>query len=397
MQKGQWSNIQQQPLLKQRESWTALSGSQYEHSVAGYFTKSSTQGNVGPLIKGNHRTPNQWFFDISRRRNGDLNAFYSLITQKDIDGNVIARVTDTYYGGPYQNLPEGLAIEGHTDRIEAVRGMAAANLLEKLRGGLDVSIDLAQAKKTAAIGTDIRNSVTKAVHAIRAAGMRKLTLPMKAAGNAWLLWMYGAKPTLQTLYDGLDTLAHRRHFHGAQKYFAKANLPYEKVVRANNWPDASFSQPGGYHTLKGNYRCRIDAWLDIPNDNLEQAARWTSLNPMSIAWELMPWSFVADWFFNVGDYLRNTESHYVYGRFWKGGWRTTSYKIEVQSGPVFRTGGDVEGSVWTGSYASQGIDIMSNREQLLTLPGVPSPRFKPELGSGRLLNAAALLTTFLRR
>lgn len=52
----------------------------------------------------------------------------------------------------------------------------------------------------------------------------------------------------------------------------------------------------------------IAADVQVTNLNLHLADRMGLLNPMVIAWELVPFSFIADWFGNFGDYLESFTS-----------------------------------------------------------------------------------------
>lgn len=58
-------------------------------------------------------------------------------------------------------------------------------------------------------------------------------------------------------------------------------------------------------TRKGGYSqtIKLQADLVITNPNLAMISQFGLANPLAIAWELVPFSFVLDWFVNVGDYL----------------------------------------------------------------------------------------------
>ncbi len=64
-----------------------------------------------------------------------------------------------------------------------------------------------------------------------------------------------------------------------------------------------------YH---GNVSATISSRVRVDNPNLFLASRLGLTNPAAVAWELVPYSFVVDWFVNVGDYLNQfSEFHGV--------------------------------------------------------------------------------------
>ena len=381
-------------LLKRRTQWSQTFGTTVTDSVVGSYRNWYKQANVSPLIRGDHKKPNPYEMSISYRKNGLLAATYFLILQKDANGNPTGTALDQYYGGPYSNIYEGLALDGHSDRLAMVQDQANRQFLDRLRGGLDVSVDLAQWKKTTALGVDVRNSTRQIKEAFMKVGWKRITAPMKAAGNLLLFFNYGVKPTLQTIFDGINEYADPK-LGTIKTVMGKGLEGYRKTgVLSPRWPDSTFERNS--YELEGSYRCKVWADVKIPPGSAGDVARWSSLNPMSIAWELLPWSFVADWFFNVGDYLRSVESRFIYGRYIENMWRSTSFIINHKAS-ASRSGGDVPDSIWTGNYAVSGWDKYFKREFLPEIPAISFPKYMPDLGSTRMLNAAALLTTFLRR
>jgi hypothetical protein len=136
----------------------------------------------------------------------------------------------------------------------------------------------------------------------------------------------------------------------------------------------------------------------IPQNSMTWAARWYSLNPVSIAWELMPFSFVVDWFMNVGDYLRNLESQLIYSRFFATGYKSQRFSVLTRQ-EAYRNGQTSSGTThisWGGHYQATAFDRYMKRVVLTDFPSVPPLRWNPNLGSARLLNAAALLSTALQ-
>lgn len=346
------------------------------------YASGSNRVTCGALVKGDHKSPNPWSFRISTRRNGPMNAVYKTTATGDTD----------YWSGNYVGVTENVATWLSAD-MDAAVAAAYSDLLDSIRGGMDLSVDIFQGRQT--IGTP--KQILTVLREMRKVGrqLRKgdIIKPMKQAGNAWLIWVYGVKPTMQTIYDAVKY--RRDHYLNEVRVFeGSATRSVNKVVNIPDWPDS-----GGWYSqmnVRTSCRCRYKVRMKIPDNSLTSAARLSSLNPASIAWELMPWSFVVDWFFNIGDYLRGVETSLVYGRYFSDGFVTKTFITEADQKAV-RSGTPPNGVSWSGEYQATGVDKSLERAKLTSFPSVPFPKLRPELGSGRLLNAAALLTTFLGR
>jgi hypothetical protein len=57
------------------------------------------------------------------------------------------------------------------------------------------------------------------------------------------------------------------------------------------------------YTVKGSRRSRVKLWCRYLNPHAHAAQQVGITNPLLYAWEVIPFSFVFDWFLSVGDYL----------------------------------------------------------------------------------------------
>jgi hypothetical protein len=125
-----------------------------------------------------------------------------------------------------------------------------------------------------------------------------------AAANAWLEYKYGWMPFLNDVRDATNTLMDvvdrpaskeikvRSKVIENATYYSPEQLiiAYSSYIRVTGWEDrVSDSQ------FRGIWKCRVT------DGNLP--GRFGLLNPLEVAWELVPFSFVADWFLPVGSYL----------------------------------------------------------------------------------------------
>lgn len=341
------------------------------------------------LIKGRDRTsPNPWSYNrwFTTATQG------SMLTTRKADNLLYASrrgwISPYYISAPPENS------NLYNETLE--------KLADKVRGGVDLSIDLAQAGQTARMFNAI-DQVTSMAEAIgidpRRRGSplnrRMRTLDqIRAFGSKWLEYRYGWSPLLQTIYDCADsnvqitrnlmTKFRAVTVRGIPEYTSNLQLP---LAGAN---------PRVNVKVKGKDVCEINISLKVRDGdfNLNQ---WTSLNPASILWELVPYSFVVDWFYDVGGYLRTLETAMLSRNDFVSGYISTLRAFDATSEP------------FTGQFSDFGyqydfIECWSsmsvtafNRSLLPSYPFPRRPRFSADLGTGRLLNAAGLLSQFLGR
>lgn len=123
------------------------------------------------------------------------------------------------------------------------------------------------------------------------------TDPSKRVSNYWLEIQFGWKPLLSDIYGSAELLA--RHAVGWSHHStatASASQVYNK----------SFKRPSDLFTGNGTVGCRTRYVANYRLDNYARAA-FDSLgitNPLTVAWEILPYSFVVDWFIDVSGFLK---------------------------------------------------------------------------------------------
>lgn len=112
------------------------------------------------------------------------------------------------------------------------------------------------------------------------------------------------------------------------------------------------------------------------------------MDPRVIAWELLPFSFVADWFVDIGGYLQLLEDSLGHGLTFKRGYVTTGRMKESTT--------EVVGYVPSASpvyydLRSQYRYTSKNRAKLTSWPRPAYPTLKINLGAYRIASAGALV------
>lgn len=139
-------------------------------------------------------------------------------------------------------------------------------------------------------------------------------------------------------------------------------------------------------TESGLYVVKTGAFVQYTNPNVALAQQMGLVNPLAVAWELVPFSFVIDWFTNIGDCIGALSD--LYGVQLLHPYRTeflrTSYHCEVVwavSNPLYTTWWKYDFSTW----------------QQRRKPGLINPVFvRPRLANfGQSLTRAATAVSLL--
>ena len=120
----------------------------------------------------------------------------------------------------------------------------------------------------------------------------------KDAASKWLKYQYGVLPTLYEV-QGLSDLIHRKVVSGYIYGSLSQRIRDENYVSV----DSLGSHVGRYYVIrKNNFRYRVDS------QGLKALSESGITNPALVVWELVPYSFVFDWFIGVGDYLSTLDA-----------------------------------------------------------------------------------------
>jgi hypothetical protein len=260
-----------------------------------------------------------------------------------------------------------------------VQNEALSRLYNQIRSEIDLSVSIAERGQT----ISMLKKATKVVSYIR-------SFHPKRWGDKWLEYQYGWRPLIQDVYNSATQLKN-----GVQKKTRTiASAKTTKVSKETR----GFAPSGSLvkETLLYNIsqRTRYDVKWDIKPSVIASIGDWSSLNPASIAWELTPYSFVIDWFIDIGGYLRNLETALLYGMAFKSGYVTHGSLVSgIHNVDGSYLNADGSGGHYNISASTR--ESWKDRQVLLSIPFPRVPRFKADLGVERLLSAASLLSQHL--
>ncbi len=261
--------------------------------------------------------------------------------------------------------------------------------LSKLDGPIrakikDSNLNLAQAmaeyRQTARLFSNAVRDVAGIIRNIRSGrGGEKLFKALqqppnkmsKAVANRWLEIQYGIRPLMSDVHGSAEALA---------KALDEGVFMYQSVKRV----EKSFV-PTSYAFLNGGtthvVSQRVTARYRISSAAVKQLSEVGITNPALLAWEIIPYSFVIDWFVPVGNWLASIDA-----------------LAGVSNLVVNRSYESVATTQVTGKSADfvmvpfgLSTEIRSERLAPSSSIGFPRLEYKPSLSLTKVLNAAALL------
>lgn len=298
--------------------------------------------------------------------------------------------------------------------------MAYSNAYEQLRGSVDLSIDLVQWKQIIQMASlhrrlvrEISNAGKNLLSKIELVERRERELTrartkrsakrisrlLNQAANrladARLEYVHGWSPTMSTIYElgkgillpdepgmlvckGTGRALQQRNVNG---YYVNNKVP---VV----------------HHVTISDRARVVMYFTPQPSVLDNLGKISALNPLSVAYEVTPFSFVLDWAYDISGWLRTLETAFLHRNDFVGGYQTRTQRCESSA---LMAGADITNSNPSAmsyiEYALRGqaTQVRFSRSTLSVPPYPAKPVKQFKLGASRMLTAIALSKATLLR
>lgn len=169
----------------------------------------------------------------------------------------------------------------------------------------NLAVSAAQGKQTVSMVTNAVFSIGGAISDLKkgkfesaarrfGVNQRPSKLSEKDVSGRWLELQYGWLPLLSDVYEA------------GRAFEAISNPPRKSTIKVSvrraNVGDSSCSKT--VYTCKG-MNVDIAQIIYEMSETLSTPRSLGLIDPLSVAWELIPYSFVLDWFVPIGDYLEN--------------------------------------------------------------------------------------------
>ncbi len=117
----------------------------------------------------------------------------------------------------------------------------------------------------------------------------------KRSANRWLEYQYGWLPLLGDIHSTAQIL----------RDIVEVESKVKSVQRSKTYlvDDHYQKDPGFADHWTGSVKYRVGLKVEVESTLLGAANSLGILNPLEIAWDVVPYSFIVDWFYPVGDTL----------------------------------------------------------------------------------------------
>lgn len=210
--------------------------------------------------------------------------------------------------------------------------------------------------------------------------------PQDAFANAWLEFTYGWRPLLSDVY-------------GAMAVFEKPieePMAYVRTRFSKQWVDVVTTSSMYFKTstarsfsVRKQYILYYDYGDSATSPFVHSLASMGLTNPLELAWELLPFSFVVDWFLPIGSYLTALDATFglkyrtgSYSDKWERRSDRTALGAGLPGGSLVYTRGESKDSFREEWFA---------RYEQTSFPSPMLPSFKDPLGVSHALSALSLL------
>jgi len=256
---------------------------------------------------------------------------------------------------------------------------------------VDLGVAFGERKQTARLVGDTASRIGRSIMALKRGSPRKamdiigISRKHKAPSslkysNQWLELQYGWKPLLSDIHGACDALSKRNKSDWNVTAKATRKKPIDISKSAVGTIGRYVGGAKGMHSVL----VRIDA--QPQNEALISLSSVGITNPLVVAWELVPWSFVVDWFVPVGSYLDSLDALLGFGpcftstsSFVKVKWTGKGQSVTI--GNFSYTNQFSESKLW--------VELVRSAQAGVPLPSFPS--IKDPRSLGHMANGIALL------
>lgn len=201
------------------------------------------------------------------------------------------------------------------------------------------------------------------------AGRSSLDSWSKDFSNLWLEYQYAWKPLISDVQKSAELLA-QHHLDGDY-------LKPKRVVVNLSRTASKTSYDSGYYrqVAKCDSTLRVGGFVTYRLSVSNLALQTGMTDPLGVAWELIPFSFVADWFTNIGDILSAYTAlrSFSFTACWQ-----SQLHVQTTKTDLIRTVDTTWPYITTYSWLQQPSSKIRRYTRDIYIPSVPALRLKSD-------------------
>jgi hypothetical protein len=210
----------------------------------------------------------------------------------------------------------------------------------------------------------------------------------KSLANNWLEFQYGWKPLMHDIRASMEATA---QLVNKSPPFRRVSARASTIEKSRN--DITSVQPFAIGKREVTLRstCRVGFRFVVEDDFKAYLQKLGFTNPINLLWEVIPYSFVVDWFLPIGPYLETLTA-------WQGLKFLDGYQTQFSKQSTISTVNLMhkqwnlsipEFGDFAGAYDCEWIKL--NRGKLTSFPQSRFPQLKNPISVTHAVNALALL------
>lgn len=243
-----------------------------------------------------------------------IGAKLSLIPSTGIYFNQFGPHTSNY------SAPSSVSHNGYAE-FKAIR-----KLIERAESGIEGNLaqDFVQIGQTTKLVTNTCKRLTKSILALKHGNFSGAARALwdghmpryngsgpsmsKSLANNWLELQYGWKPLIQDIKASMDALKRLNTANGLLVHRVTASAKVETITSSPLISPIGSGKTIGSHNLNQQTTAKYVIRYKIDDKLKAFLAQTGFTNPINLGWEILPFSFVVDWFIPIGPFLETLSS-----------------------------------------------------------------------------------------
>jgi len=218
---------------------------------------------------------------------------------------------------------------------------------------------------------------------------RKRNWRKKQVADKWLELHFGWVPLVQDIGTSIDALCGSASAIQKSRVRGRGTAQFSLGVQNERSED---NEAIRYHTdyVHGIYGCRAGAVVSVANPNQFLANQMGFVNPLSVAWEAVPFSFVVDWFSNAGQVI-SSMTDFV-GLNIEFAWTTEYANVTRDYSHSITAKHDYDSNKW---WLNNNTHYTGKHVHVNRVPGITGPSFNVPPFQGFSVTRAATALSLL--